>query len=48
MPAIITKGGVDGAKRMVDNAGDSATSSVLDGWTADERAWFLFEASQER
>jgi len=36
------------AKRIVDDAGDNATSGVLDGWTdlAEERAWFLFEASQ--
>jgi starvation-inducible DNA-binding protein len=37
------------AKRIVDDAGDNATSGVLDNWTdlAEERAWFLFEASQE-
>lgn len=37
------------AKRIVDDAGDNATSGVLDGWIdlAEERAWFLFEASQE-
>ena len=37
------------AKRIVDDAGDNATSGVLDGWTdlAEERAWFLFEASRE-
>ena len=36
------------AKRIVDDAGDNATSGVLDSWTdlAEERAWFLFEASQ--
>jgi starvation-inducible DNA-binding protein len=37
------------AKRIVDNAGDDATSGVLDGWTdlTEGSAWFLFEASQE-
>jgi len=37
------------AKRIVDDAGDNATSGVMDGWTdlAEERAWFLFEASRE-
>ena len=36
-------------KRIVDAAGDNATSGVLDGWTdlAEGRAWFLFEASRE-
>ena len=36
------------AKAVVDDAGDNATSGILDGWTdqAEERAWFLFEASQ--
>ena len=40
---------IHGAKRIVDDAGDNATSGVLDGWTdlAEERAWFLFEASQQ-
>jgi starvation-inducible DNA-binding protein len=36
------------AKDIVDEAKDNATSGVLDDWTdqAEERAWFLFEASQ--
>lgn len=36
------------ARRIVDDAGDNATSGVSAGWTdlAEERAWFLFEASQ--
>lgn len=36
------------AKEIVDNAKDNATSGVLDDWTdeAEERAWFLFEASR--
>jgi starvation-inducible DNA-binding protein len=36
------------AKAIVDEAGDNATSGVLDGWTdlAEERAWFLFETSR--
>jgi starvation-inducible DNA-binding protein len=37
------------AKRIVDDAGDNATSGVLGGWTdlAEERAWVLFEATQQ-
>ena len=36
------------AKEIVDEAKDNATSGVLDDWTdeAEERAWFLFEASR--
>jgi starvation-inducible DNA-binding protein len=36
-------------KRIVDDAGDTATSGILDEWTdsAEKRAWFLFEASQD-
>jgi starvation-inducible DNA-binding protein len=36
------------AKAVVDEAKDNATSGILDGWTdqAEERAWFLFEASR--
>lgn len=36
------------AKDIVDDAKDNATSGVLDDWTdqAEERAWFLFEASR--
>ena len=36
------------AKDIVDEAKDNATSGILDEWTdlAEERAWFLFEASQ--
>jgi len=37
------------AKQVVDEAGDNGTSGILDGWTdlAEERAWFLFEASRK-
>lgn len=37
------------AKDIVDDAKDNATSGVLDDWTdqAEERAWFLFEASRK-
>ncbi|MGI4840321.1 MAG: Dps family protein [Janthinobacterium lividum] len=37
------------AKLLVDNAGDNATSGVLDNWTdlAEGRTWFLLAASQE-
>ncbi len=37
------------AKEIVDAAKDNATSGVLDDWTdrAEERAWFLFEASRK-
>ncbi|MCU0728803.1 MAG: DNA starvation/stationary phase protection protein [Sphingopyxis sp.] len=37
------------AKEIVDEAKDNATSGVLDDWTdqAEERAWFLFEASRK-
>ena len=36
------------AKDIVDEAKDNATSGLLDDWTdqAEERAWFLFEASR--
>ena len=36
------------AKDVVDEAKDNATSGILDDWTdlAEERAWFLFEASR--
>lgn len=36
------------AKDTVDDAKDNATSGILDDWTdeAEERAWFLFEASR--
>jgi starvation-inducible DNA-binding protein len=36
------------AKGIVDEARDNATSGILDDWTdqAEERAWFLFEASR--
>jgi starvation-inducible DNA-binding protein len=36
------------AKQIVDDAKDNATSGILDDWTdlAEERAWFLFEASR--
>ncbi|MDB5706130.1 MAG: starvation/stationary phase protection protein [Sphingomonas bacterium] len=36
------------AKDIVDTARDNATSGILDDWTdqAEERAWFLFEASR--
>jgi starvation-inducible DNA-binding protein len=36
------------AKDIVDAAKDNATSGTLDDWTdqAEERAWFLFEASR--
>ena len=36
------------AKDIVDTAKDNATSGILDTWTdeAEERAWFLFEASR--
>jgi starvation-inducible DNA-binding protein len=35
-------------KELVDEAGDNGTSGILDDWTdeAEERAWFLFEASR--
>lgn len=35
-------------KEIVDEAKDNATSGILDEWTdqAEERAWFLFEASR--
>lgn len=37
------------AKDIVDEAKDNATSGILDDWTdqAEERAWFLFEASRQ-
>lgn len=37
------------AKDIADEAKDNATSAVIDEWTdaAEERAWFLFEASRK-
>ena len=37
------------AKQAADAAGDNSTGGMLDEWTdqAEERAWFLFAASQE-
>ncbi len=37
------------AKELADDAKDNATSGILDDWTdqAEERAWFLFEASRK-
>jgi len=37
------------AKEIVDAAKDNATSGILDEWTdlAEQRAWFLFEASRK-
>jgi starvation-inducible DNA-binding protein len=36
------------AKDIVDEAKDNATSGILDDWTdqAEQRAWFLFEATR--
>jgi starvation-inducible DNA-binding protein len=36
-------------KRASEEAGDNATSGIVDEWTdqAEERAWFLFEASRK-
>lgn len=36
-------------KRAAEDAGDNATSGIVDTWTdeAEERAWFLFEASRK-
>jgi starvation-inducible DNA-binding protein len=36
-------------KELADEAKDNATSGIVDGWTdeAEERAWFLFEASRK-
>ena len=36
------------AKQTADEARDNATSALVDDWTdeAEERAWFLFEASR--
>ena len=36
------------AKDLADGAKDNATSAIIDDWTdqAEERAWFLFEASR--
>lgn len=36
------------AKAIADRAGDNASSALIDDWTdsAEQRAWFLFEASQ--
>ena len=40
--------GLREAKRVADEAGDNATSGILDEWTdlAEERAWFLFETAR--
>lgn len=40
--------GLRNAKTLAERAGDIATSSLIDDWTdaAEERVWFLFEASQ--
>lgn len=37
------------AKEATDAAGDNATDGMIDDWTdqAEERAWFLFEASRK-
>ena len=37
------------AKDVADQAKDNATSGLIDSWTdeAEERAWFLFEASRK-
>ena len=36
-------------KEAAEDAGDNATSGIVDEWTdqAEERAWFLFEASRK-
>jgi len=36
-------------KQAAEDAGDNATSGIVDDWTdqAEERAWFLFEASRK-
>jgi starvation-inducible DNA-binding protein len=36
-------------KELADEAKDNATSGIVDTWTdeAEERAWFLFEASRK-
>ncbi|VXC81397.1 Dps family protein [Sphingomonas sp. 8AM] len=36
-------------KQASEDAGDNATSGIVDDWTdqAEERAWFLFEASRK-
>jgi starvation-inducible DNA-binding protein len=36
------------AKALADEAGDNATSALIDGWTdeAERRAWFLGEATR--
>ena len=36
-------------KQLADDAKDNATSGIVDEWTdeAEERAWFLFEASRK-
>jgi starvation-inducible DNA-binding protein len=38
-----------GAKALADAAGDNASSGIIDTWTdeAEQRAWFLFEASRD-
>ena len=35
-------------KKAATDAGDNATEGIVDDWTdqAEERAWFLFEASR--
>jgi len=37
------------AKDLADAARDNATSAIIDEWTddAEQRAWFLFEASRK-
>ena len=36
------------AKAIADEAGDNASSGVIDGWTdeAEQRAWFLLESAR--
>ena len=36
-------------KELAEQAKDNATSGIVDEWTdqAEERAWFLFEASRK-
>jgi starvation-inducible DNA-binding protein len=40
--------GLREVKRAAEEAGDNATSGIVDDWTdlAEERAWFLFETSR--
>jgi starvation-inducible DNA-binding protein len=41
--------GFRAVKEAAEAAGDNATSGIVDDWTdqAEERAWFLFEASRK-